>query len=146
MQLPQGYGLGRYDILFATNVLHATRNMAKTIQQCKTLLRKGGLLIANELSAKTPFLSLTFGLTEGWWLYDDKSRRIPGDCWPSNAVMSGHMLLLSGVSDASGLRMRPLSVGLTISWIECMRGPREHISLNFVRAIFGQVYSSLHSC
>ena len=74
----QGYGLGRYDILFATNVLHATRNMAKTLQQCKTLLRNGGLLIANELSAKTPFLSLTFGLTEGWWLYDDESRRIPG--------------------------------------------------------------------
>ena len=74
----QGYGLGRYDILFATNVLHATRNMAETLQQCKALLQNGGLLIANELSAKTPFLSLTFGLTEGWWLYDDESRRIPG--------------------------------------------------------------------
>lgn len=76
--MTQGYGIGRYDILFATNVLHATRNITKTIQQCKTLLRKGGLLIANELSAKTPFLLLTFGLTEGWWLYDDESRRIRG--------------------------------------------------------------------
>ena len=74
----QGYGIGRYDILFATNVLHATRNMEVTIQNCKALLRKGGLLIANELSAKTEFLTLTFGLTEGWWLYDDVQRRIPG--------------------------------------------------------------------
>lgn len=74
----QGYGIGRYDILFATNVLHATRNMGVTIQNCKALLRKGGLLIANELSAKTEFLTLTFGLTEGWWLFDDVERRIPG--------------------------------------------------------------------
>ncbi len=75
----QGYGIGRYDILFATNVLHATRNMEVTIQNCKALLCKGGLLIANELSAKTEFLTLTFGLTEGWWLYDDVQRRIPGN-------------------------------------------------------------------
>ena len=86
--LTQGYELGRYDIVFATNVLHATRDMAKTLQQCKTLLRNGGLLIANELSAKTPFLSLTFGLTEGWWLYDDESRRIPGDSLLLYGLMS----------------------------------------------------------
>ncbi|KAK9803996.1 hypothetical protein WJX72_011444 [[Myrmecia] bisecta] len=76
--VPQGYGLGRYDVLFATNVLHATRDMVNTLSHCKTLLRKGGLLIANELSAKTEFLTLTFGLCEGWWLYDDTQRRIPG--------------------------------------------------------------------
>ncbi len=74
----QGYTIGEYDILFATNVLHATRNMGKTLQQCKALLRKGGLLIANELSAKTDFLTLTFGLTDGWWLFDDAKLRIPG--------------------------------------------------------------------
>ena len=70
--------MGDYDILFATNVLHATRNMAKTLQQCKALLHKGGLLIANELSAKTDFLTLTFGLTDGWWLFDDAELRTPG--------------------------------------------------------------------
>ena len=86
MCLTQGYGLGRYDILFATNVLHATSNMSKTIGQCKTLLRKGGLIIANELSVKTSFLSLTFGLTEGWWLYDDESRRISGEYHPPNIL------------------------------------------------------------
>ncbi len=74
----QGYTLGSYDILFATNVLHATRNMGTTIQHCKSLLCKGGVIIANELSIKTEFLTLTFGLTDGWWLYDDGHRRIPG--------------------------------------------------------------------
>lgn len=76
--LVQGYSIGEYDIVFATNVLHATRSMSTTLQQCKALLRKGGLLVANELSAKTDFLTLTFGLTEGWWLFDDAQLRIPG--------------------------------------------------------------------
>ena len=74
----QGYKVGGYDIVFATNVLHATRNMGTTVQHCKSLLTKGGLLIANELTTKTDFLSLTFGLTDGWWLFDDEPRRIPG--------------------------------------------------------------------
>ena len=74
----QGYKVGGHDIVFATNVLHATRNMGITVQHCKSLLRRGGLLIANELTTKTDFLSLTFGLTDGWWLFDDHSRRIPG--------------------------------------------------------------------
>ena len=74
----QKYTLGGYDILFATNVLHATRNMPNTLQNCKALLRKGGLLIANELTTKTEFLTLTFGLTNGWWLHDDTGIRITG--------------------------------------------------------------------
>lgn len=44
----------------------------------QVLLRKGGLLIANELTAKTDFLTLTFGLTDGWWLFEDAEWRIPG--------------------------------------------------------------------
>jgi len=64
--------------VFATNVLRATRDMAATLANCKALLRPGGLLLANELTAKTAFLTLTFGLTEGWWLYDDATLRIPG--------------------------------------------------------------------
>ncbi len=74
----QGFPIGQYNIVFATNVLHATRNMSRTLQQCKALLRKGGLLIANELSTKTDFLTLTFGLTDGWWLFDDAELRISG--------------------------------------------------------------------
>lgn len=84
----QGYKLGAYDVLFATNVLHATRDMGNTLQHCKALLRKGGLLIANELTTKTEFLTLTFGLTDGWWLYDDVERRIPG-----SPILSRHAVL-----------------------------------------------------
>ncbi len=74
----QGYELGSFDVLLATNVLHATRDMENTLQRCKQLLTSGGLFIANELTTKTEFLTLTFGLTDGWWLYDDNHRRLPG--------------------------------------------------------------------
>ena len=36
-------------------------------------------MIANELTTKTEFLTLTFGLTEGWWMYDDQQWRMPGE-------------------------------------------------------------------
>ena len=74
----QGCGMGTYDIVFATNVLHATANMSRSIGNCKVMLRKGGLLLANELTTKTEFLTLTFGLTDGWWLFEDAECRIPG--------------------------------------------------------------------
>ena len=86
----QGYGLGRYDLVFATNALHTACNVGKALQRCKTLLRKGGLLVASELSTKTPFLSLTFGLTAAWWLHDDESRRITGR--PASAVRNTSLL------------------------------------------------------
>ncbi len=35
-------------------------------------------MIANELTSKTDFLTLTFGLTDGWWLFEDAERRMPG--------------------------------------------------------------------
>lgn len=68
-------------------MLHATRDMAATLENCKALLRPSGLLIANELTAKTAFLTLTFGLTEGWWLYDDAGLRIPGEAHEISASL-----------------------------------------------------------
>ncbi len=108
----QKYALRSYDILFATNVLHATRDMETTIQNCKALLRKGGLLIANELTTKTEFLTLTFGLTDGWWLHDDSVLRIPGSPMLSRQALEptalhtdsslhGHALSWQGMPGAS---------------------------------------------
>jgi len=74
----QAVELGAYDVVLATNVLHATSDMGRTLGACKALLRSGGLLLANELASKTLFLTLTFGQTTGWWAYVDGARRVPG--------------------------------------------------------------------
>ena len=74
----QGIDAGTYDLVIAANVLHATGNIRKTLRNAKAALKKNGLLLINELSRKDLFTHLTFGLLEGWWLYEDQGLRMPG--------------------------------------------------------------------
>ncbi len=73
----QGFDPGCADIVLATNVLHATRDIGRTLGNVRTLLRPGGLLAANEVTSSSEFVTLTFGLTEGWWRFEDPQRRLP---------------------------------------------------------------------
>lgn len=74
----QGINEGSYDIVIATNVLHATKNIRQTIRNTKAVLQKNGIILLNEISDNSLFNHLTFGLLEGWWLYEDAALRIPG--------------------------------------------------------------------
>jgi polyketide synthase PksM len=74
----QDISAGVYDIAIATNVLHATKNIRQTIRNAKAVLQKNGLLLINEISSNPLSYHLTFGLLEGWWLYEDSALRIPG--------------------------------------------------------------------
>ncbi|MFJ8229748.1 SDR family NAD(P)-dependent oxidoreductase [Streptomyces sp. NPDC094448] len=74
----QGVVPGSYDLVLATNVLHATRDIRRTLRNAKAALKQHGVLIANELSSHSPFTHLTFGLLDGWWLYEDDELRMPG--------------------------------------------------------------------
>ncbi|GAB6125992.1 SDR family NAD(P)-dependent oxidoreductase [Humidesulfovibrio idahonensis] len=69
---------GGYDMVIATNVLHATRDIRQSLRNVKAVLKGGGLLMLNELSANVLFSHVTFGLLEGWWLYSDPALRLPG--------------------------------------------------------------------
>jgi acyl transferase domain-containing protein/NADPH:quinone reductase-like Zn-dependent oxidoreductase/acyl carrier protein/ribosomal protein S18 acetylase RimI-like enzyme len=74
----QGIDAGSYDLVLATNVLHATVDIRWALRNAKAAMRKHGLLVLNELSAGSLFTHLTFGLLPGWWLHQDSSIRIPG--------------------------------------------------------------------
>ncbi|WP_421107469.1 SDR family NAD(P)-dependent oxidoreductase [Streptomyces sp. NEAU-S77] len=74
----QGIEVGGYDLVVAANVLHATRDTRTTLRNAKSALREGGWLLLNELCSFDVFSHLTFGLLEGWWLFEDASLRIPG--------------------------------------------------------------------
>ncbi|QMU78254.1 methyltransferase [Streptacidiphilus sp. PB12-B1b] len=74
----QGIAPGSYDLVLATNVLHATRDIRRTLRNAKSALKQHGVLLANELSIHSLFTHLTFGLLEGWWLYEDDELRMPG--------------------------------------------------------------------
>ncbi|MEU8271400.1 amino acid adenylation domain-containing protein, partial [Sphaerisporangium sp. NPDC049002] len=74
----QGLEPGSFDVVVATNVLHATADIARTLRNVKAALRPGGLLFLNEMSRNTLLAHLTFGLVDGWWRSQDAELRIPG--------------------------------------------------------------------
>ena len=74
----QGLDVGGYDVVIAANVLHATKNIRRTLHHVKAALKRGGLLLLNELSMRSLYSHLTFGLLKGWWLYEDEALRLQG--------------------------------------------------------------------
>nr|QUJ23687.1 PKS [Streptomyces sp.] len=74
----QGITPGSYDLVLATNVLHATKDIRRTLRNAKGALKRHGVLLANEISTHSLFTHLTFGLLDGWWLYEDDELRMPG--------------------------------------------------------------------
>ncbi|MFO1456197.1 MAG: SDR family NAD(P)-dependent oxidoreductase [Steroidobacteraceae bacterium] len=73
----QGLHLGGYDVILASNVVHATRDLRRTLDRIRALLAPGGTLAMLEVTAPHRWFDLTVGLTEGWWCFEDKDIR-PG--------------------------------------------------------------------
>jgi acyl transferase domain-containing protein/acyl-CoA synthetase (AMP-forming)/AMP-acid ligase II/NAD(P)-dependent dehydrogenase (short-subunit alcohol dehydrogenase family)/acyl carrier protein/SAM-dependent methyltransferase len=71
----QGYPSQQFDIVIAANVLHATRNLRESVAHAKSLLRPGGILVLWETTRPHPYLSVTFGLLEGWNRFEDHALR-----------------------------------------------------------------------
>ncbi len=109
---PRAQGFGRFDLVLATNVLHATPSIARTLANVATLLKAGGALVLNEMTAVQDILTSIFGLLDGWWLAEDVQVRLPSS--PLLSVDSWRAAL-----DAAGLpRMLPFgeraSLGQTV--------------------------------
>jgi len=91
----QSIAIGVYDVVVATNVLHATKSIRHTLRNAKAALKRGGLLMLNEINGHSLFTHLTFGLLEGWWLYKDPTLRISGtpalepDSWRQALELEG---------------------------------------------------------
>ena len=66
-----------FDIVVAANVLHATQDISNTVAHCHGLLRDGGSLVLNEAVLRRDFSTLVFGLTDGWWRFQDAEKRLP---------------------------------------------------------------------
>lgn len=78
---PQLQGLGgrQFDIVVATNVIHATRDLEGTLRRVRGLLAPGGLLAMLEITGPLRWHDLTLGLTSGWWSFTDFNLR-PDHC------------------------------------------------------------------
>ncbi|KAK9776195.1 putative Polyketide synthase [Seiridium cardinale] len=112
--IEQGFEPGSYDIIIAAAVLHATKDVIKTLTNAKKLLKPNGqLVIAEPTNRKTGFVSIIFGLLEGWWLSsDEQSPRGPlltKEEWNEALRQAGfeglNIAVSDGPEDCHGLSM-----------------------------------------
>ncbi|KAL3417500.1 beta-ketoacyl synthase domain-containing protein [Phlyctema vagabunda] len=73
----QGFELHSYDIVIASNVLHATPSLYTTLVNTRKLVKPGGYLLLLELTNSSPLRSsMIFGGLPGWWLGVDDGRKL----------------------------------------------------------------------
>ena len=111
----QHFDIGAYDIVIASNVVHATRNIQQTLNNIKILLKQNGLLLLNELAKTSLIAHLTFGLLDGWWLSEDKQTRTIGGPglsstqWKTHLIQSGFNNVVTSDNDEQALGFQVIS-------------------------------------
>ncbi|MEM9304045.1 MAG: beta-ketoacyl synthase N-terminal-like domain-containing protein, partial [Pseudomonadota bacterium] len=90
----QGLPVGRFDVVIAANVLHATASIDDALGRVKNLLAPGGVLLLQETTQPLAWLDLVFGLTQGWWAFEDHDLRadhatLPTESWLERLQATG---------------------------------------------------------
>ncbi|KAF6803240.1 beta-ketoacyl synthase domain-containing protein, partial [Colletotrichum musicola] len=71
----QGYAAHSYDLVIASNVLHATPNLEETMANVRMLLKPGGHVVVVELTdPRHSRFGFIFGLFADWWAGVDDDR------------------------------------------------------------------------
>jgi len=87
------YPKGSFDVIVATNVLHATKDLRRTAAHVRALLAPGGILILCESTSYLPWFDITTALIEGWQRFDDGLRDdhplIDSEAWKALLEGSG---------------------------------------------------------
>lgn len=72
--LSQGFKAESYDVVLASNVLHATPDIVATLRNARAVLKPHGKLVLMEAVQAAPPFFLPFVLLDGWWLSKDAYR------------------------------------------------------------------------
>jgi len=91
----QNFAPHSFDVILASNVVHATVDLRQTLKHARQLLAKDGLLFVLEVEIPGRLLDLTFGLSEGWWRFQDHDLRpeyplLTRDKWKSALTETGY--------------------------------------------------------
>ena len=74
--IQQGFEAESFDLIVATNVLHATPKLSETLSNVRKLLHPRGRLFLQELDPSTRWINYVMGVLPGWWLGEDDDRPI----------------------------------------------------------------------
>lgn len=105
----QGFEANSFDLVFAANVLHVTEDLRTTLHNVRRLLAENGLLALMELTRRSRWLNLVFGLLDGWWRFTDVHLRTGGPMlepgqWHEVLEASGFERVTSLYGDAADER------------------------------------------
>jgi acyl transferase domain-containing protein/NADPH:quinone reductase-like Zn-dependent oxidoreductase/SAM-dependent methyltransferase/acyl carrier protein len=92
--IAQGFESNSFDIVLASDVLHATRDLRQSVQHLKMLLGSNGLLILLEGTNSSFLPVMVFGLLKSWWGFNDErvaqnDPRITPEAWRDLLKSSG---------------------------------------------------------
>ncbi len=71
----QGFGKHTFDVVVASNVLHATRDLHETLDNVLSLLSPGGVLLLCEVTSARSWIEFSYGLIEDWHRFHDGLRQ-----------------------------------------------------------------------
>lgn len=70
----QGFEEGSYDVVIASNCIHATKDVSVALKNARRLLKPGGYLLLLEVTSSPLIVPFLMGVIPGWWLHDDEYR------------------------------------------------------------------------
>lgn len=70
--ISQGFSAQEYDLILALDVVHATENIQFTLSNLQSLLADGGSIALIEAVLEKRWITMIWGLAEGWWNYSDE--------------------------------------------------------------------------
>ncbi|KAI9727214.1 MAG: Type I Iterative PKS [Cirrosporium novae-zelandiae] len=89
----QGFEANSFDLILASNVIHATENITASLQHCKALLKEGGKMILVETTRDLLTLGFMLGPLPGYWLGEKDGRNstpfISQSAWNDRFIQAG---------------------------------------------------------
>jgi len=73
--LQQEFEANSFDLVLASNIFHATRDLHVSLEHVRKLIRPGGSLLFLEVYDQRFWLEIVFGSTPGWWRFTDHDLR-----------------------------------------------------------------------
>ncbi|CAG7918759.1 unnamed protein product [Penicillium olsonii] len=84
--------LGSYHMVLASNAIHATHSLKKSLGNIRKTLRADGFVMLLEMTRTIYWVDMIFGLLEGWWLFDDGRQHAiaPQSRWQEDFLAAGY--------------------------------------------------------
>ncbi|KAM7199185.1 hypothetical protein V8F33_004660 [Rhypophila sp. PSN 637] len=112
-----GEGTKRYDLVVASQCLHATSNMRKTMANVRKLLKPGGWLVMVETTRDSLDIQLFASCFRGWWLSEEPERKwspsLSVDLWQQVLTNTGFTGIDFTVKDCEDEDLYAMQVILT---------------------------------